>query len=41
VSYLNIALEAKRLELLHELVPKAATIAVLVNLNFPDTEGSW
>jgi putative ABC transport system substrate-binding protein len=31
-------LEAKRLGLLHELVPKATTIAVLVNPNFSDTE---
>jgi len=32
------ALEAKRLGLLHELNPKAATIAVLVNPNFSDAE---
>jgi putative ABC transport system substrate-binding protein len=31
-------LEAKRLGLLHELVPKATTIAVLVNPNFSDAE---
>ena len=31
-------LEAKRLGLLHELVPKAVTIAVLVNPNFSDAE---
>jgi putative tryptophan/tyrosine transport system substrate-binding protein len=31
-------LEAKRLGLLHDLVPKAATIAVLVNPNFADAE---
>jgi putative ABC transport system substrate-binding protein len=31
-------LEAKRLGLLHEMVPKAATIAVLVNPNFSEAE---
>jgi putative tryptophan/tyrosine transport system substrate-binding protein len=37
VSFLIGALIAKNLELMHELVPKAATIGVLVNPNFPDT----
>ncbi len=31
-------LEAKRLELLHELAPKALTIAVLINPNYPDAK---
>jgi putative ABC transport system substrate-binding protein len=31
-------LEAKRLELLHEMVPKAGAIGMLVNPAFPDTE---
>ena len=31
-------LEAKRLGLLHEMVPKATTIAVLVNPNYTDAE---
>jgi putative tryptophan/tyrosine transport system substrate-binding protein len=31
-------LEAKRLQLLHEMVPKAAAIGMLVNPTFPDAE---
>jgi putative tryptophan/tyrosine transport system substrate-binding protein len=38
VSFLAGELGAKRLELLRQLVPTAATIAVLVNSNAPDTE---
>jgi ABC transporter substrate binding protein len=38
VSILTAALEAKRLELLHELIPNAAVIAVLVNPNFSEAE---
>jgi putative ABC transport system substrate-binding protein len=38
VSFLGGALGAKRLEMLRQLVPKATTIAVLVNPNTPETE---
>ena len=35
ISMIGSALEAKRLELLHELVPQASTIGVLINPNYP------
>jgi putative tryptophan/tyrosine transport system substrate-binding protein len=38
VSFLIGALTAKKLELLHELLPKATAFGVLVNPNFPDTD---
>jgi putative ABC transport system substrate-binding protein len=38
VSYLSAELETKRLELLHELIPRQTVIAVLANPNFPDTK---
>jgi putative ABC transport system substrate-binding protein len=37
-SFLTVALGAKRLELLHELVPRAALMALLVNPSRPDTD---
>jgi putative ABC transport system substrate-binding protein len=38
VVFFNAVLGAKRLELLRQLVPKATTIAMLVNPNVPNTE---
>jgi putative tryptophan/tyrosine transport system substrate-binding protein len=38
VYHFATGLEAKRLGLLHEMVPKAATIAVLVNPNYSEAE---
>jgi putative tryptophan/tyrosine transport system substrate-binding protein len=38
VSLLATGLEAKRLGLLHELVPRATTIAAFVNANYPPAE---
>ena len=38
IHQLTAGLEAKRVGLLHELVPSATTIAVLVNPNYPDAE---
>src|SRR6516164_7619413 len=35
------ALGAKRLELLHQLVPNAAVIGMLVNPNYSDAESQW
>jgi putative ABC transport system substrate-binding protein len=36
ITFLSLALGAKRLGLLHELVPQATAIALLVNPTFPD-----
>jgi putative tryptophan/tyrosine transport system substrate-binding protein len=38
VYFLIAALEAKRAEIVHQLVPKATTIALLVDPNFPSAE---
>jgi putative ABC transport system substrate-binding protein len=39
VSFFSNELAAKRLGLLHELLPQATAVAVLVNSNFPDAAG--
>ena len=38
VTQFSTALEGKRLEFLHELVPKATVLALLVNPTFPGTD---
>ena len=38
IHLIAVALEAKRLEILHELVPGAAPIGVLVNPKYPDAD---
>jgi putative ABC transport system substrate-binding protein len=38
VTFLALALDAKRLELLHEMVPNVSTLGVLLNPNFPDAK---
>jgi putative tryptophan/tyrosine transport system substrate-binding protein len=38
VSVLGSALEAKKVELLHELVPKASMIGAVINPNFPEAK---
>jgi putative ABC transport system substrate-binding protein len=38
IHQLTAGLKAKRIGLLHELVPRATTIAVLVNPTYPDAE---
>jgi putative ABC transport system substrate-binding protein len=39
VSIITSALEAKRLELMHELLPNAPVVGVLLDANFSDPEG--
>ena len=39
VSFVNTDLGGKRLELLHEVAPRAARIAILVDVNNPEGEG--
>jgi hypothetical protein len=38
VSLIGSTLEAKRLEMLHRLLPSATSIGALVNPNYPDTQ---
>jgi putative ABC transport system substrate-binding protein len=38
INMLSVALEAKRMQLLHELVPKDTLVAILVNPKTPDVE---
>jgi putative ABC transport system substrate-binding protein len=38
IAFLSLALEPKRLGFLHELVPQAADIAILLNPTFPDSQ---
>jgi putative ABC transport system substrate-binding protein len=38
VTFLALALDPKRLELLHEMVPNVTTLGVLLNPNFPDAK---
>ena len=39
VSRMNVALTPKRLELLHEAIPKATVVALLVNADSPRADG--
>ena len=41
VSSLNVEVTPKRLEILHELVPTAAVVAVLVNPTSPTADSQW
>jgi putative ABC transport system substrate-binding protein len=40
IAWLSLTLDAKRLQLLHELVPRVSTVAVLLNPTFPDARSS-